>query len=343
MNGENRELNLSVNRFCAQMGQDPFWVQGAGGNVSSKDSEVMWIKASGTCLAQAMQKNIFVPVNFKKMSEALLQDEYSFTPQVMGDSPLRPSIEVLLHGLMSNRIVVHLHLISALIHLVKTDAKNIISNLVGDAFAWGYIDYCKPGLELAGAVSTLLKTRNNLDVIFLGNHGVVIGADTVEKASELLRLLDKLMGRDFLIKEKPTKTHEVKGQMVIGGFQWCSNPILNSLAIDDNYLKWVLDAWALFPDHVVFLGEKALIVDGLNDLNNISLKQLTKEPFIFVRNVGVLQSDLVSSAQLEQLLCYHNVISNLDSRVSVKCLSLHEIAGLLNWDAEVYRQSMSKQ
>ena len=34
-------------KFCAQGGKNSLLVQGAGGNVSFKDNDVLWIKASG--------------------------------------------------------------------------------------------------------------------------------------------------------------------------------------------------------------------------------------------------------------------------------------------------------
>ncbi len=39
--------------LSARLGQDPLRVQGAGGNTSIKSDGVMWIKASGTELADA--------------------------------------------------------------------------------------------------------------------------------------------------------------------------------------------------------------------------------------------------------------------------------------------------
>ncbi|MEO0633779.1 MAG: class II aldolase, partial [Pseudomonadota bacterium] len=49
--------------LSARLGSDPLQVQGAGGNTSIKDGAVMWIKASGTQLAQANTEEIFVAVD----------------------------------------------------------------------------------------------------------------------------------------------------------------------------------------------------------------------------------------------------------------------------------------
>jgi rhamnose utilization protein RhaD (predicted bifunctional aldolase and dehydrogenase) len=276
------------------------------------------------------------------MREALLQKNYSYKAQVLGDFSLRPSIETLLHGLMPHKVVIHLHLISALRHLVKNDARDVIADLVDGEFSWGYVDYCKPGPDLAKAVSTLLKSSEPLDVIFLGNHGVVIGAETVEKVADLVKLLDKLMGRESLAIDAPITTPKTGATELMIGFKWCSNPLLHLLAQNDHNLEMLHDSWALFPDHVVFLGEKAVIVEDLNTLRTMDSSHLAEVPFVFVKQLGVLQNDLVTQAQIEQLICYYHVVSNLDRELPLRCLLSQEIGELLNWDAEVYRQSISK-
>ena len=56
------KLSESVIDFCSDIGGDAFLVQGAGGNVSWKDGDTLWVKASGTWLSEAKYKEIFLPV-----------------------------------------------------------------------------------------------------------------------------------------------------------------------------------------------------------------------------------------------------------------------------------------
>jgi hypothetical protein len=49
--------------MSARVGRNMLLVQGAGGNSSIKDGDVLWVKASGTWLADADAKDIFVPVS----------------------------------------------------------------------------------------------------------------------------------------------------------------------------------------------------------------------------------------------------------------------------------------
>ena len=50
-------LTQSFNALSARLGQDRLQVQGPGGNTSVKQDDVMWVKASGTELADALQDN----------------------------------------------------------------------------------------------------------------------------------------------------------------------------------------------------------------------------------------------------------------------------------------------
>jgi rhamnose utilization protein RhaD (predicted bifunctional aldolase and dehydrogenase) len=53
MNSTTNTLQASVINYCSTIGRDPLLVQGAGGNVSWKEGNTLWIKASGTWLADA--------------------------------------------------------------------------------------------------------------------------------------------------------------------------------------------------------------------------------------------------------------------------------------------------
>ena len=338
----NLNLPKSVNDFCAVIGSDPLMVQGAGGNVSWKDSDTMWIKASGKLLSQAKDENIFVPVDLVSLKCSLSKSNYDFKPKVLDGHTLRPSIETLLHALMKHKFVVHLHLVSALIHLINKEAKTIIGSLVDESLHWGYIEYRKPGPELAKALMDLLYQDDDLDVIFLENHGVVLGAETLEEARRVLGVLDSLMGRELLnFETEDSKKHQVDTRLPTPceAYHWSWTHHLKELARDDSLILILSRSWALFPDHVVFLGPYPVIIDHVSQLSELDEASL-KAPFIFVRGEGVLQNTTSSKAHLEQLICYYNVLVNINKSDQLKCLTERDIADLLNWDAEIYRQSL---
>ena len=63
-------MREAIRNYCTLIGKNPLLVQGAGGNVSGKEDKMLWIKASGTCLADAEKDDIFVPVGLGELRAA---------------------------------------------------------------------------------------------------------------------------------------------------------------------------------------------------------------------------------------------------------------------------------
>ena len=61
--------------LSARVGADPLLVQGPGGNTSLKADGLLWVKASGAELADALTRDIFVPVQLP----ALRREDRKFT------------------------------------------------------------------------------------------------------------------------------------------------------------------------------------------------------------------------------------------------------------------------
>ena len=53
--------------FSTRIGRDPEQVQAAGGNTSLKQDGLLWVKASGLWLADAMERALFVPVRLDRV------------------------------------------------------------------------------------------------------------------------------------------------------------------------------------------------------------------------------------------------------------------------------------
>ena len=339
MNIATADIEKHVKEFCAQIGADPLLVQGAGGNVSWKDGGTLWVKASGTWLAEAESKEIFVPVDLTFLQTALTKQNFSVKPEVTSNFCLRPSIETLLHALMPHRVVVHLHAVEILAHLVQTNARQKIKKRVGDAVKWIYVDYFKPGANLARAVSEQLTTRTDADVVFLGNHGVVIGGRDVEDVVTTLHtLIFKLKTKTS--KSQPENSLSIReSDFLARGYVPYADKEVSLLAIKDELINRLRHEWALYPDHVVFLGAEAVILE--RDFRMLELDKIarSKPPFIFSGDDGVYENIAVTPAQKSQLRCYFDVITRQDSADKLSTLTDRQVFELLDWDAEKYRQS----
>jgi len=64
---------------------------------------------------------------------------------------------------------------------------------------------------------------------------------------------------------------------------------------------------------------------------------------IFLKGQSVFAKPGFSSAKQAQLKCDHDVLVRQPQHAHLKALDEQQIAELLNWDAEHYRQHMAKQ
>ena len=106
-----------------------------------------------------------------------------------------------------------------------------------------------------------------------------------------------------------------------------------------NIYNFLLHNWALYPDHVVFLGKKPLLLCSVNDL----ISKANKDPnieLVFVKNVGVFYSEKFSLAKKIQLECYINLLIRVEENSILKNLSEEEVNFLINWEDEKYRKNI---
>ena len=133
--------------LSARLGKDPLQVQGPGGNTSVKDGGVMWIKASGTELAHAEQKDIFVAVDraaARAEAHGSAGDGSCQVAVLDPDTTLRPSIETTFHAAFDHAVVVHTHSIATLTHAISPEGCAIARDkLRGLPFVM--VPYAKPG------------------------------------------------------------------------------------------------------------------------------------------------------------------------------------------------------
>ena len=235
-------------------------MQGGGGNVSWKDEDCLWVKASGTSIADAMKNNIFVPVDLKSLAQAITSRRYDEKPVVLTDNPRRASIETMFHVILPQKYVVHLHEVNSLSHLVGNDAKAACEHLMPEEFKWAFVSYHKPGAELAEAIHKSSTSLADLDFVFLENHGIIVAHDKLEMVSKNIETLSKI----FEVEPRPLcKLGSYMERKVpvplMNEFSWVIEPEIAALAIDPTLLNYVKNNWVLYPDHAVFLGSSAYI------------------------------------------------------------------------------------
>ncbi|MET1535964.1 class II aldolase/adducin family protein [Burkholderia sola] len=336
-------MHTVISDFSSVLGSNALLVQGAGGNISWKDNDTLWIKASGTWLADARLRDIFVPLSLAAVRTLMFAGEESFTSAVVGDSTARPSIETSLHAVLPHRIVVHVHPIDVLAICARKTGADLLAKRL-DGMSWALVPYAKPGMRLTAAVSEVCRQYPAANVLVLANHGLVVGGDTIAEVDDLLRDVSmrlRLEPRTGTACGSGFKraSSEVWAQY---GYVPTDTPHWHVMAQDRTVLELAHDHWVMYPDHAVFLGAAATIISLSMPHQDVERAIAHRPPCAFVEGVGVLERHDMTKAQRAMLQCFYDVAVRIDDASDVQSLSDDDVADLLNWDAEKYRQQNSR-
>jgi len=317
--------------LCSERwGSDRLLTQGAGGNTSLKSAGWMWIKASGTWLADARRSNLFVPV---EMASALGAIERGVDEKAVWQTPdgrtLRSSIETSLHAVIPRTWVVHLHTLHSMLWAsVEEPAQRIATLLQG--LPWGWVEYARPGLPLTLALRQSYEDRQRVWV--LGNHGLVVAGETMEEVSQWLEEVER---RWVAAASEGTCDVNRLNAVCPAGYHLAK--------YEDSHLCATLDgigeqasAGMPAPDFAVFLGARLCPIAERQAYESVYRHA---PPVLLVSGAGALVRDGVSENGEQMLEAFGRMLARLGGR-RLTTLPEDEIVALLDWDAEKYRQSL---
>ena len=182
-------------------GSDPEYVLAGGGNTSFKSEDTLFVKGSGTSLS-TIKEDGFVKMNRaalsamweKTYSECEAERESQVLSDMMdarekGEEGKRPSVETLLHNLLPQKYVLHVH--PALVNGITCarDGEAYAKELFPSAI---WVDSTKPGYILAAECKKKIddyisEAGSAPQVIFLQNHGIFFAADCTGCIDNLTR------------------------------------------------------------------------------------------------------------------------------------------------------------
>ncbi|MEZ5858155.1 MAG: class II aldolase/adducin family protein [Geminicoccaceae bacterium] len=182
-------------------------MQAGGGNTSLKLDGTLWVKASGFWLADATKSDLFVPVDTARVLDAIDGgDEGDVRAATIADknpAGLRPSIETSLHALLPHRFVVHTHSVRTIAIAIRKDAEARFAERL-QGLSWAFVPYVFPGLPLTRAIRDAIDSRP-IDVIVMGNHGLVVAADDLGAAAALLAEVERRLDAPTLKLDQPPR------------------------------------------------------------------------------------------------------------------------------------------
>ncbi|MFD2651424.1 class II aldolase/adducin family protein [Brucella rhizosphaerae] len=310
-------------RLSAKVGQDPLLVQAAGGNTSLKIGDVMWIKASGTNLGDALERNIFVPTAWRDIARSL-KDGSPEADQpatfLLGDGGLRPSIETCLHAVFDAAVVVHVHCVSTIALAVLLDGERRIKEHLS-GIEWVWVPYRRPGAELG---RMLIEKRTKQNVAVLGNHGLLVAADSVADAETLLEEIC------YKLELVANSGAEIPPAPAPDGYTPLKRDHVLSRAMAVSRLRETALHGNMYPDHIIFCGP------------TIGRAEKPSGEILIIDHEGRVSIRTDANAGAEALAgCLGNVLLRLPEDSQVSYLTIENVASLLNWDAEIYRQSLN--
>ena len=339
-----------------------------GGNTSVKDEEVMYVKASGHALG-SIDVTGFVKMDMKAM-RAIWKKTYSADTEQREEEVLadmmaarcegetaRPSVEALLHSLLKDPFVIHMH--PGLVNGVTCSqtGEQTIKRLFGDRSVW--IPLVNPGYILAKVVKDAIEkheadTGVYPDMIFLQNHGVFVSGETLERVNAVYEEIMDRLGKE--LKRTPDLTAvEIAAER--------SGIITEAMGIEPSSLnnKELMDFLAdektfypvsssFTPDHIVYSGFKPLwIAEDVFSAEDPAaavkeaIAAFTEEhgspaKVLAVQNTGVFA---VNKNARDLFLDTVKVAVFTESFGGPRFMDDDQIDFIRNWEVEKYRAKMS--
>ena len=352
-----------------------------GGNTSYKNKDHIWVKASGTNLANITEDG-FALLDRKKLSaiprETVSQDpakrelqvkEALYASCVNPNNGRRPSVETSLHDAISYSFVVHLHptLVNAL--MCGKDSAKITSELFPEAL---YIPYTDPGYTLFMKVLSAIhqyREKHHADpqVIFLENHGVFVGADNTD---EIIRIYDQIISTlenrvDQLIEtvDLPVPDHIASFIPAIR-MMFSENDLKTCMLRHNDMIAHFYKSQHAFekiaqpftPDIIVYCKSNYLYIEDTDSPASIIDSVKSKlagfvethgyQPKILVlRNVGLLAVDDTWQGAKTCLDVFEDLVKisyYSDNFGGPRFMSPEQIAFIDNWEVEHYRRQIAR-
>ena len=197
---------INLLEMSHRYGADDEYVLAGGGNTSFKQNGVLFVKGSGTQLADIKPEQ-YVAMDIKALLGVLEQNFPSdisddereekalsamMAARLLGEEGKRPSVESILHALFPYNLVLHVH--PALVNGLSCgiDGEDSCSRLFGEKAVW--IGLTKPGLILAQACKSAFEeyyTQNGIypQIVILKNHGIFVAANSVEEIDDIMEFV----------------------------------------------------------------------------------------------------------------------------------------------------------
>lgn len=282
-------------KLSNKYGVNPNFVLAGGGNTSYKSNNIIYVKASGTSLADikaegfvALERDKLELMRGKSYPNGDAEKEAAVLSDLMnarcgGQGNKRPSVEILLHDLFPQAYVLHLH--PALVNGItcSNDGETVARRLFGENFVW--VPSTKPGYTLAVWCKEAIDAYKNkyskeCEILILQNHGIFwanddldvldkMVADTMQKIEDNLNRksdftipnFDKSKAAEFIPAFRMAYANKIGSETACAKFLF-NQEIQYFIQSFENF-KPLMGSFT--PDHIVYCKASALFIHDLDN------------------------------------------------------------------------------
>jgi rhamnose utilization protein RhaD (predicted bifunctional aldolase and dehydrogenase) len=329
----------SLLELSARLGCDPMLVQANNGNTSVKLDGVLWIKASGKCLASAKREQIFVPVELAVVQESL-RNNMEIAQTNIPESQLQPSIETAMHAVLHHPVVVHAHSVNTIAWAIREDGPRQLNKRLAGLY-WKWVPYVSSGIPLARQIEKLLRDAPETNVFVLGNHGLVVCGRDCECVDALLRDVE----RRLAIMPRPSPEPVAALFTVMSRSSQWRFPDLQALHAlgTDSISRMILQKGILYPCQVIFLGPKLTMLPcsvPLSRLADYFVGKTEAQSYAIVEGGGVIVNQKINRAEYETLIALMQVVQRVETSAPLRYLTETEISTVLADGTHRYRETV---
>jgi rhamnose utilization protein RhaD (predicted bifunctional aldolase and dehydrogenase) len=341
------KLTHAFVRLSKYAGMREDLVQAGGGNTSVKlDDRLMRVKASGVSLADVSVRDGFAEVDYALIRDVFTQsgdidrmDEKALLAQCHINGG-KPSIETFLHAMTAGVLTLHTHPMVVNMLACRQNGMDRLQELFPDAVM---IPYARPGLPLAKSCFSAL--RNIADhqgrLIFLQNHGMVVGGRTVseviERTESALAAIESKLSLDMSAYRYSTVIYDVLSQFEsdLGVVYYSQDATLEIMGAKGPF------RYDFCPDCLVYCGKRPLI---LKDLDKSAIEEYYDSygrPAViwYQGHFYICGANMRKAKEIESVLRFAARVAGVAGS-ETRYLPADEQDFLLNWDAEKYRKTI---
>lgn len=352
-------------------GSDPAWVLAGGGNTSWKEPGRLYVKASGTSLADISAEGFCeidrgrldaiwsasYPADTEAREAAVLAD--LMAARAPGESK-RPSVETLMHGLFPQAYVVHTHPAAVNGLACGRSGEDAFRRLFSRDSIW--VPFVDPGYVLAKAVRDAMESFRSREgrspsIMLMQNHGLLVAGESPQEidalsASVMARILGEVRRLPDLASAQTDAAAlsdalgEIKTLAAAGSaFRFRADAETLSRAASSEAFAPLASAFT--PDHIVYAGHEFLRAEPgrvAMAWADYAKRNGASPRIVVVAGIGAFAAASSPKAADRAMLLYADackVAAYAESFGGALHMTKEKIDFIRNWEVEKYRSSVS--